>query len=270
MTDTRIGVIGCDGFMGRLHVKLAAEAQGLTVGAALERSGSDAVGKDAGVIAGIGETGVIVTDDMDAFFGACDVAIDFTHHSVTPSLIEPARKHGVKLVVGTSGLSAETEAALEELSKDVAVLYSTSMSPVVNILFGLTKQVAGMLDEDYDIEIIDFHHRRKVDAPSGTTLSLGKLAAEGRGVDHDEAAIYAREGDTGPRPAGGIGYCVLRGGDVVGEHKVMYIGDGERMEIGTITTDRGAYARGSIRAARWLADKQPGRLYHMKDVLGLD
>ncbi len=268
MTETRIGVVGCAGYMGRLLVKIAQETDGLTVTAGSERAGSDMIGRDAGEIAGIGPIGVAITDDADALFASCDLAIDFTHHTVTPGLIPLARKHGTKLVVGTSGLTAETEAELAELAKDVPVLYSTSMSPVVNILFGLTKQVAGMLGEDYDIEIIDFHHRRKVDAPSGTTLSLGKLAAEGRGVSHDDAAIYAREGDTGARPAGGIGYAVLRGGDVVGEHKVMFIGEGERMEIGTMTTDRSAYARGTIRAAGWLAGKGPG-LYHMRDVLGL-
>lgn len=269
MTDTRVGIVGCAGYMGRLLVKIAHETPGLAVTGGLERDGAETIGRDLGAVAGIGDLGIAVTGDAEELFRSCDLAIDFTHHTVTPGLIPLARKHGVKLVVGTSGLTAETEAALEDLSREVAVLYSTSMSPVVNILFGLTRQVAAMLGDDYDAEIIDFHHRRKVDAPSGTTLSLGKLVAEGRGIDHDTAAIYAREGDVGARPAGGIGYVVIRGGDVVGEHKVMFIGEGERLEIATMTTDRGAYARGTIRAAAWLADKGPGKLWHMRDVLGL-
>jgi len=172
-------------------------------------------------------------------------------------------------IIGTTGLTAEHEAALELASRHCQVVYAPNMSVGVNLLLALTEKVAAVLGDDYDIEVVEMHHRHKVDAPSGTALGLGKAAAKGREIAHGEAAVYAREGHTGARPAGKIGYATLRGGDVVGEHTVIFAGDGERIEIGHRASDRKIFAAGAIRAAIW-ARKQDYGLYSMRDVLGLD
>lgn len=264
----KAGVVGAGGRMGRLLVGLFHEQAGVEVAAASERPGSALIGKDAGELAGVGAIGVAVGDDAEAVFEAADVAIEFSVPAATAAHAKLAAKHGCAFVVGTTGLSAEEEAVLREAAKSVAIVYAPNMSVVVNVFMNLVERVAGILGPDYDIEIVEMHHKHKIDAPSGTAVGLGKAAARGRGVDLDEAAIWSREGHTGPRPEGAIGFATLRGADVVGEHTVMFAGAGERLELTHRCTDRSLFGRGAVRAAQWVAGKPPG-LYTMNDVLGL-
>ena len=264
----KIGIVGAGGRMGRLLVKLCHETDGMTVTAASEQPGSDLVGADAGDLAGIGALGVEVGDDAEAVFAAADVAIEFSIPAATAAHAALAAKHDCAFVIGTTGLNAEQEAQLAEAAKSVAVVYAPNMSVVVNVFMNLVEKVASVLGPDYDIEIMEMHHKHKIDAPSGTAVGLGKAAARGRGVDLDEAAIWSREGETGPRPDGAIGFATMRGADVVGEHTVMFAGAGERLELIHRCTDRTLFVRGAVRAAGW-AGEQPAGLYSMNDVLGL-
>jgi len=254
--------------MGRLLIGLFHEHAGVEVAAASDRPGSDLIGRDAGELAGVGAIGVAVGDDAEAVFKASDVAIEFSVPAATAAHAKLAARHGCAFVVGTTGLSAEEEGALREAADSVAIVYAPNMSVVVNVFMNLVERVAGILGPDYDIEIMEMHHKHKIDAPSGTAVGLGKAAARGRGVDLDETAIWSRAGHTGPRPEGAIGFATLRGADVVGEHTVMFAGAGERLELTHRCTDRSLFGRGAVRAAEWVADKPPG-LYTMNDVLGL-
>lgn len=264
----KVGIVGAGGRMGRLLVGLFHEQAGVEVAAASDRPGSDLIGRDAGELAGVGAIGVAVGDDAEAVFEASDVAIEFSVPAATAAHAKLAARHGCAFVVGTTGLSAEEEGALREAAESVAIVYAPNMSVVVNVFMNLVERVAGILGPDYDIEIMEMHHKHKIDAPSGTAVGLGKAAARGRGVDLDEAAIWSRAGHTGPRPEGAIGFATLRGADVVGEHTVMFAGAGERLELTHRCTDRSLFGRGAVRAAEWVADKPPG-LYTMNDVLGL-
>jgi 4-hydroxy-tetrahydrodipicolinate reductase len=269
MGDIAIGVVGAAGRMGALLVRLATEADGMTVVAASEPTGGKAVGRDAGTVAGIEPIGVAITDDPEALFAAADVVLEFSVPAATVAHAALAAKHGKRHVIGTTGLNAEQEAALAKAAETTAIVYAPNMSVVVNVFMDVVKRVAGILGPDYDIEIMEMHHKHKIDAPSGTAVGLGKAAAAGRGVVLDEVAQWSREGPTGARRPGDIGFGTLRGGDVVGEHTVMFVGMGERMELTHRCMDRGLFARGGIRAAAWVADK-PAGLYGMRDVLGLE
>ena len=264
----KVGIVGAGGRMGRLLIGLFHEHAGVEVAAASDRPGSDLIGRDAGELAGVGAIGVAVGDDAEAVFKASDVAIEFSVPAATAAHAKLAARHGCAFVVGTTGLSAEEEGALREAADSVAIVYAPNMSVVVNVFMNLVERVAGILGPDYDIEIMEMHHKHKIDAPSGTAVGLGKAAARGRGVDLDETAIWSRAGHTGPRPEGAIGFATLRGADVVGEHTVMFAGAGERLELTHRCTDRSLFGRGAVRAAEWVADKPPG-LYTMNDVLGL-
>lgn len=264
----KVGVIGAGGRMGRLLVQLSHEAEGLEVVAASERPGSDLIGRDAGELAGVGALGVAIGDDPAAVFQAADTAIEFSIPQATADHAALAAAHGAAYVTGTTGLNAEQEAALQAAAADVPIVYAPNMSVVVNVFMNLVERVASILGPDYDIEVLEMHHKHKIDAPSGTAVGLGKAAARGRGVDLDEHAIWSREGETGARPEGAIGFATLRGADVVGEHTVMFAGAGERMELTHRCTDRGLFARGAIRATQWVGGK-PSGLYTMNDVLGL-
>lgn len=263
-----IGIAGCAGRMGRMLVRTVIETDGLELAGGTERAGHPDLGADLGALAGAGPAGLIVQADAEAIFAAADVVIDFT----SPALIEDharlAVAHRTALVVGTTGLGAGDEAALDEAARHVAVVQAANMSVGVNLLLGLARQVAAILDETFDIEIVEMHHRHKVDAPSGTALALGKAAADGRGVDLATASERVRDGVIGPRGSGRIGFATLRGGDVVGEHTVIFAGEGERIELTHKATSRLIFARGAIRAAQWTAGRAPGR-YGMREVLGL-
>lgn len=265
----KLGVVGAGGRMGRMLVQTVTETEGAALAAACERPGSPFLGQDAGLLAGVGELGVTIGDDAEAVFKACDAVMEFSVPAATVDHARMAAAHGAAHVIGTTGLSAEDEAVLREVAAKTAVVYAPNMSVVVNLMFALVEKVASLLGPEYDIEIVEMHHKHKIDAPSGTAVGLGQAAARGRQVDLGEVAQWSREGHTGARRAGDIGFATLRGGDVVGEHTIMFAAPGERLEISHRCTDRQLFARGGVRAALWTKGRKPG-LYTMKDVLGLD
>ncbi len=264
----KIGIPGAAGRMGQALTRQVTATDGCTVVAATEVPGHAALGRDCGALAGIEPLGVAVGDDAQAMFRAADAVLDFTLPGAAARHAELAAAEGTMLVIGTTGLGADEQAALEAAAAQVAVVQAPNMSLAVNLLFRLTEQVAGLLDDDYDIEIVEMHHRYKVDAPSGTALGLGRAAARARGVAFDEVAARGRDGVTGARPRGEIGLAALRGGDVTGEHSVIFAADGERLELAVRSSNRQTYARGAVQAARWAEGRGPG-LYTMADVLGL-
>ena len=268
MSDMRLIVAGAGGRMGRALVKAIAETRGLTLSGALEQAGSPLMGRDAGELAGIGGQEIPLTDDAETLFAKADGIVDFTIPEATVELARLAAKAGIVHVIGTTGFSPDDEAAIREAANKAVIVKSGNMSLGVNLLAALVRRVAKTLDEDFDIEIVEMHHNRKVDAPSGTALLLGRAAAEGRGVDLDKKSVCAREGHTGARKAGDIGFATLRGGSVVGEHNVIFAGPAERIELGHRAEDRMIFARGAVKAALWAKGRKPG-LYSMADVLGL-
>lgn len=263
----RVGIFGSTGRMGRMVTRAVTEADGMTVVAGADRAGSADLGADLGALSGVGTLGVTVTDDIDAVLVG-DVAIDFTLPEATLAHAARAAAHGAPLVVGTTGLTNEQEAILAEHARTTAIVYAPNMSQGVTLLLAVVEQVAASLNEAWDIEIVEMHHNRKVDAPSGTALGLGRAAAKGRGRSFDDVAVLSREGHTGPREAGQIGFATLRGGDVIGDHTVIFAGAGERVEIGHKASGRDVFANGAVAAARWVVGRDPG-LYSMRDVLGL-
>jgi 4-hydroxy-tetrahydrodipicolinate reductase len=268
MADLRIAIAGAAGRMGRMLVAEAGRTAGARVTAATASPGSDAAGRDAGELAGIGPLGVALATDPASLFAGADVAIDFTTPAATLAHARLAAAAGKGLVIGTTGLSAGDRQAIADAAARCAIVLAPNMSLCVNLLMGLVRQVAATLDPDYDVEIVEMHHRHKVDAPSGTALGLGEAAAEGRGVRLQEMAVRARDGHTGARERGAIGFAALRGGDVVGDHTVVFAAGGERLELTHRASSREIYARGAVRAALWLAGR-PAGLYDMMDVLGL-
>lgn len=268
MPEIRIGILGCTGRMGQAVVHAVSENPDAMVAGGTGRPGSPLIGADVGWTAGLEPIDLAITDDPASLFEKADVVIDFT-------LPEGARRHaalaasaGRPYVVGTTGFGADGEKAIREAAAKAPVVQAANFSLGVNLLLSLVKQAAGALDENFDIEILEMHHRHKVDAPSGTALALGRAAAEGRDIDFDAKTERARDGATGPRAVGTIGFGALRGGDVAGEHSVIFAGPQERVELTHKATDRMIFARGAVKAALWAA-KQPPGLYGMGDVLGL-
>ncbi|GJE58508.1 4-hydroxy-tetrahydrodipicolinate reductase [Methylobacterium trifolii] len=264
----RLVVVGADGRMGRMLVRAVAQAEGCTLSGAIEREGSAALGQDAGVLAGLPPLGVPVTDDPLTAFAATDGVLDFTGPAATVHFAELAAQARIVHVVGTTGLSEADLAKLRAAAYHARIVRSGNMSLGVNLVADLVRRVAAALGPDFDIEIAEMHHRMKVDAPSGTALLLGEAAAEGRGVDLAEVRVSTRDGHTGARRPGDIGFATLRGGSVVGDHSVIFAGAGERITISHHAEDRGLFAAGAVRAALWAHPKPPG-LYSMTDVLGL-
>ena len=255
----RIGVVGASGRMGRMVINNILHLSGCELSGASEVSGSKYVGTDVGFLVGAENNGVIITDDTEKMFTGLDVVIDFTIPDATQKHAEIASNTGCALIVGTTGSA----------SNNVPIVMAPNMSAGVNLLFAITQQVAKVLDEDFDIEIVEMHHKHKIDSPSGTALGLGEAAAKGRGIDFNSSKVLSREGIIGERQAGNIGFATMRGGDVVGDHTVVFAGAGERIEISHKATDRAIFARGALRAAFW-AVTQPAGLYSMNDVLGLN
>jgi 4-hydroxy-tetrahydrodipicolinate reductase len=268
MAGTSIGVIGCGGRMGRMLIAEIAATEGCALAGGVARPGSAPLGQDIGELAGIGRTGLAAGDDAALLLRGCDVAIDFSTPVATARHAALAADLGRPLVIGTTGLAGEQEAAVRAAAQRVPVVWAANTSLGINLLLGLVAQVAQRLGPDWDVEIFEMHHRGKVDAPSGTALALGRAAAAARGVAFEEVAQRGRDGITGPRQAGAIGLAALRGGDAVGDHHVIFAGLGERLELVHRTTNRAIYAKGAVRAARWLVGQPPG-LYGMKEVLGL-
>ncbi|HZY52835.1 MAG TPA: 4-hydroxy-tetrahydrodipicolinate reductase [Reyranella sp.] len=267
MTDLRVAIAGAGGRMGAANIRAVTGTPGLVVHSAFERPGSAAIGRDAGEAAGIDKLGVVVGDDPEAAVVGADAIIDFTGPAVSVMLAELAASRGLIDIIGTTGCSKEEDWAIAKSGSAGARIVKTgNFSLGVNMLAGLVRQVAAALP-DYDVEVLEMHHNRKVDAPSGTALMLGRAAAEGRGVEFDQNAVLSREGHTGARVPGNIGFATLRGGNVIGEHTVFFVGETERIEIVHRATDRGMFAAGAVRAALWARDQPPG-FYDMADVLG--
>jgi 4-hydroxy-tetrahydrodipicolinate reductase len=253
--------------MGKTLIETVANAEGCELGAAIERPDSSLIGADAGELAGLGKNGVSVVGDIKAVIDDFDVLIDFTAPAATVSNAAVCSQAGKQIVIGTTGCSEEEKAEIQAASNQTAVCMATNYSTGVNLCFKLAKEAAQILGDDYDVEIVEAHHRHKVDSPSGTALSLGEAVADGLGRDLKEVAIYGREGQVGARPKDEIGFATVRGGDVVGDHTVMFLADGERVEITHKASSRMSFARGAVRAANWLA-AQPAGFYDMQDVLG--
>ena len=262
----KIAIPGAGGRMGGMLIREIAAAEDLQLVAATDRSGSPAIGEDAGLVAGLRENGVIIGDDPKTLFEQADVVIDFSSPAASCAHADLAAETGIALVVGTTGLTPEDEAILEKAGQMAALVYCANTSVGVTLLGQIVEQVAAQLTDDWDIEIVEAHHHHKVDAPSGTALALGKAAARGRGVELEVVADMVRKGQTGARKQGDIGFAVLRGGDVTGEHSVIFFGQSERVEISHKATDRAIFARGALRAAKFAASKKPG-FYTMADVL---
>lgn len=264
----RIGIVGAAGRMGQMLIREVHGNATAKLGGAAERAGSDAVGRDAGELAGLGPLQVKVGADPAALFDACDAVIDFTAPAASIVHAGLAAAKGKALILGTTGITAADQAKIDAAAKSAVIVQSTNFSPAVVLSFALVEEAARRLGPDYDIEIFEVHHRHKVDAPSGTALSLGRAAAKGRGIDFDKETIRGRDGHTGARPTGPIGFSVARGGSETGEHNVMFMAEGERLEIVHKASNRQIYARGAVRAALWVKGRAPG-LYSMRDVLGL-
>jgi 4-hydroxy-tetrahydrodipicolinate reductase len=264
----RIAVTAAGGRMGQRLVALAHQGEGTVVTVATEDSGHGQMGHDAGTVAGIGPIDVTLSPDLAHGIGHADVVIDFSTPEATVAHAEVAGAAKVPAVIGTTGLSPEQQARVERALAGVPWVQAPNMSVGVNVLFKLLDLAVRTLGEAYDVEIVETHHRHKVDAPSGTALALGKIAAGALGVEFSENAVFERHGRTGPRKAGAIGIQTLRAGDVVGDHTVVLGSDGERLELTHKAQSRDTFAHGALRAARWVAGRPPGR-YDMQDVLGL-
>jgi 4-hydroxy-tetrahydrodipicolinate reductase len=268
MAKTRIGVLGCAGRMGRMLIRAVAAAEDCALTGGTVRPGSADFGQDLGVLAALDRLGLTAGDAVEPLLRRSDVAIDFTAPAATAEHAALAARTGTPLVIGTTALDERQAAAVRTAAASVPIVWAANTSLGINLLLGLVEQVAQRLGIEWDIEILEMHHRQKVDAPSGTALALGRVAAAARGAALDAVAERGRDGITGPRRPGAIGFAALRGGDNIGEHHVLFAGAGEQLALSHRATNRAIYATGAVRAARWLVGRPPG-LYGMKDVLGL-
>ncbi|MDT3722563.1 4-hydroxy-tetrahydrodipicolinate reductase [Pseudomonas oryzihabitans] len=265
----RIAVMGAAGRMGKTLIEAVQQTQGAAgLTAAVHRPESSLVGADAGELAGIGRNGVMLSGELSRVLDDFDVLIDFTQPSVTLQNLALCRKAGKAMVIGTTGFTAEQKLTLLEASKEIPIVFAANFSVGVNLCLKLLDTAARVLGDEVDIEIIEAHHRHKVDAPSGTALRMGEVVAQALGRDLEEVAVYGREGQTGARDRQTIGFATVRAGDVVGDHTVLFASEGERVEITHKASSRMTFAKGAVRAALWLKDKQPA-LYDMQDVLEL-
>jgi 4-hydroxy-tetrahydrodipicolinate reductase len=267
MSRLRIAITGASGRMGRMLVEAVLAAEDLELAAALDRDGSPALGQDAGAFLGQ-TTGIAISSDIKAGLAKADVLIDFTRPEGTMAHLALCAELGVRTVIGTTGFSPDEKAKIGEFAQRAAVMMAPNMSVGVNVVLKLLQQASKALAQGYDIEIVEAHHRHKVDAPSGTALKMGEVVAEALGRDLKSSAVYGREGVTGERDPSTIGFATVRGGDVIGDHTVMYLGIGERIEISHKASSRATFAQGSLRAARFLGERKTG-LFDMNDVLGI-
>ena len=268
MSKLKIAIAGSTGRMGKMLIETTLAAEDAQLVGALDRAGNPALGNDASAYLGTA-SGVTITDQLAVGLGQAEYLIDFTRPEGTLEHLAYCRAQGIKMIIGTTGFDAAGKAAIEAASQDIAIVFAPNMSVGVNAVFKLLDVAARILNDGYDIEIIEAHHRHKVDAPSGTALGMGEVVAKALGRDLKECAVYGREGVTGERDPNTIGFATIRGGDVVGDHTVLFAAMGERVEITHKSSSRVGYAYGSLRAARFLRDKATG-LYNMQDVLGLN
>ena len=268
MSDIRIAIVGAPGRMGRNLIQAVQQAEGVALGAALARSGSSLLGADAGELAGIGKTGVAVTNDLLKVVDDFDVLIDFTRPEGTLEYLAFCREHQKAMVIGTTGFDEAGKEAIRAAAQEIGIVFAANFSVGVNLVLNLLQQAAKVMGDYADIEIVEAHHRHKVDAPSGTALAMGEAIADAMNWKLDEHAVYAREGHTGERKAQTIGFATVRAGDIVGEHTAMFADIGERVEITHKASSRMTFANGAVKAASWLKLKKSG-LYDMRDVLDL-
>jgi 4-hydroxy-tetrahydrodipicolinate reductase len=268
MSDMRLIVAGAGGRMGRTLIHAIAATDGVTLAGAVEAAGSAVIGRDAGELAGLGANGVTVAAEVEPLLAKADGLLDFTIPAATIAFAELLARKGLVHIIGTTGMSGENEKLIAEAAKRAVIVQSGNMSMGVNLLAALVKRVAKTLGDDFDIEILEMHHNKKVDAPSGTALMLGRAAADGRGIDLDQHSARGRDGMTGARQSGDIGFASLRGGTAAGDHSVIFAGHAERLELVHKAEDRMIFARGALKAALWARGQKPG-LYSMMDVLGL-
>jgi 4-hydroxy-tetrahydrodipicolinate reductase len=267
--STRIGITGAAGRMGKTLIEaIHLSADDLVLAAAIERPESSLVGADSGELAGQGTNGVPVVGALDEVIGDIDVLIDFTVPDATTANVQTCAQHGVAIVIGTTGFTAEQQSVLDAAATQIPVCKASNFSTGVNLCFKLLDMAARVLGDEVDIEVYEAHHRHKIDAPSGTALSMGQVVADALGRDLDKVAVYGREGQTGARDRDTIGFATVRAGDIVGDHTVTFAADGERVEITHKASSRMSFARGAVRAAGWLRSAKAG-LYDMQDVLGL-
>ena len=267
-TPIRIAVLGATGRMGRAIIQAAAQNPQVKLTAALDRAGNPLLGQDAAALAGLPATGVQVTDSLDAVIKDFDVLIDFSRPEGTLAVLPACLQHGKALVIGTTGFAPEQKAEVLAAARKIPVCMSANYSIGVNVTLRLLELAAKTLGDAYDVEIVEAHHKHKIDAPSGTALRMGEAVAAGLNRDLQDCAVYERYGNTGARDSKTIGFATIRGGDVVGDHTVMFLGDGERVEISHKATSRMNFSNGAVRAAAWISQRGPG-LYEMRDVLGL-
>ena len=265
----RLALTGAGGRMGKTLIEMIHGAEGLTLGAAFERPDSSLLGVDAGELVGLGSIGVPVESDVASAIDRFDALIDFSVPEATLAILPTLVAAGKKLVIGTTGFDADGQAAIEAAGQQIAILKAPNMSVGVNVVFKLIEIAAAALGDEVDVEVIEAHHRHKIDAPSGTAVRMGEILADTLGRDLAKDAVYGREGTTGPRARSTIGFATVRGGDIVGDHTVLYAGAGERIEITHRAQSRANFAQGALRAARYLEDKPTG-LFDMQDVLGFD
>jgi 4-hydroxy-tetrahydrodipicolinate reductase len=268
MLDMRLVAAGAGGRMGRAVIRAIAETDGVVLAGAVEAPGAAVIGQDAGELAGLGRAGIAVSAEPPALLAGADGLIDFTIPAATVALLEQSAARGLVHVIGTTGLTPAHEKLVGAAAVTARIVKSGNMSLGVNLLAALVKQVAKSLGDEFDIEILEMHHNRKIDAPSGTALLLGAAAAAGRDINLTEHSVRLRDGHTGARKAGDVGFASLRGGSVVGEHSVIFAGPHERIELIHRAEDRMIFARGAIKAALWARGQKPG-VYSMTDVLGL-
>lgn len=262
----KVGIVGVTGRMGRAVAKLVNENAITDVSYGITKSDDQLIGKDVGEILGLDKIGANIGDDFEELFKSSDVVIDFSTPQITLKCAKLAVKHKKTLISGTTGLTENEKQTLGKLAQDTVIIWSSNMSIGVNLLFNLSQEVAAILHDDYDVEILEMHHNQKVDAPSGTALSLGEAVAKGRGLDFGEVSRKTRDGIIGKRDKNEIGFASLRGGDVIGDHTVIFAGNGERIELAHKASNREIYARGAIRAAIWSDGKTNG-FYSMRDVI---
>lgn len=268
-SSIRIAIAGSGGRMGRQLIQAVEQTEGAVLGAALERAGSSLVGIDAGELAGLGKTGVLVNDSLEAVRDDFDILIDFTRPEGTLAHLAFCRQHRKAMIIGTTGFDDEGKAAIVQASEDIGIVFAANFSVGVNVMLKLLEKAAKVMGDYTDIEIIEAHHRHKVDAPSGTALAMGEAIAGALGRDLKTCAVYAREGYTGERDPKSIGFATVRAGDIVGEHTAMFADIGERIEITHKASSRMTFANGAVRAAIWVKEMKSG-LFDMSDVLSLN
>jgi 4-hydroxy-tetrahydrodipicolinate reductase len=264
----KIAVTGANGRMGKTLIEAVANADGLELGAAIERPQSSLIGVDAGEMAGLGKNGVTIVDDIDAVINDFDVLIDFTVPVATLANLSACQAAGKKIIIGTTGFTSDEQQKIDNAANTIAICKASNFSTGVNVCFKLLDIAARVLGDDADIEVYEAHHRHKIDAPSGTALSMGEVVADALGRDLKKVAVYGREGQTGARDRKTIGFATVRAGDIVGDHTVTFAAEGERVEITHKASSRMSFGRGAVRAAQWLMAKEKG-LFDMQDVLDL-